>query len=187
MIIIADQRISESISYRQKGILQRVTEIHKNTHLRKNWRILQDRFPSDAIMILGNLMDRGSELESQEWEDELHRYNLIFSPRYSNQSIPVFYLAGNYDIGVGKKVDRKAYLRFSNVLGPTNFVHTLGNHTIVGLDTITLSGEDDSLKKEGLELLDQLENESYLPIFLYTTGHPTSIAKALKTNTKKTQ
>ncbi|KAF0477183.1 Metallo-dependent phosphatase [Gigaspora margarita] len=167
--LIADPQIIDSYSYGRTGILQRVSEIYPDMYMRKNWINLQNIFDPDAIIFLGDLMDGGREWDDDKWEDELFRYRHLFLPKKPTRT-PIYYLVGNHDIGFGDNVILRAYERFRKVFGKTNYNVVLGNHSIVVVDTVTLSGSNESLKEEGINLIKRLENDSSnnLPRILMT-------------------
>ncbi|CAG8656970.1 901_t:CDS:2, partial [Gigaspora margarita] len=69
--LIADPQIINSYSYGRTGILQRVSEIYPDMHMRKNWINLQNIFDPDAIIFLVDLMDGG-----REWVDDKLKSNV---------------------------------------------------------------------------------------------------------------
>ena len=90
------------------------------------------------------------------WDEELHRFRHLFIPEKPIKT-PTFYLAGNHDIGFGEHVVPEAYYRFRKVFGVFSYMTNLVNHSIIALDTVTLSGSNNTLKKDARKLMQRLE------------------------------
>ncbi|RIA85020.1 Metallo-dependent phosphatase-like protein [Glomus cerebriforme] len=167
--IIADPQIIDDYSYGRTGILQKISEIYPDMYMRKNWINLQNIFDPDAIIFLGDLMDGGRELDDNKWDEELHRFRHLFLPEKPIKT-PTFYLAGNHDIGFGNHIVPEAFYRFRKLFGVFSYMTNLGNHSIIALDTITLSGSNNTLKKDARKLMQRLEKDTTnsLPRILLT-------------------
>ncbi|CAB4382347.1 unnamed protein product [Rhizophagus irregularis] len=157
--IIADPQIIDDYSYGRTGILQKISEIYPDMYMRKNWINLQHIFDPDAIIFLGDLMDGGRELDDNKWDEELHRFRHLFIPEKPIKT-PTFYLAGNHDIGFGEHIIPEAFYRFRKVFGAFSYMTKLGNHSIIALDTIALSGSNNNLKKDAKKLMQRLNNDT---------------------------
>jgi hypothetical protein len=86
----------------------------------------------------------------------LHRFQHLFFPIKPTKT-PIYYVAGNHDIGFGDRIVHKAYDRFRKVFGfggRTNYAISLGDHLIVVIDTITLSGTNETSKQEAMSLIE---------------------------------
>ncbi|CAI2163788.1 3507_t:CDS:2 [Funneliformis geosporum] len=166
--IIADPQVIDDYSYGRTGILQRISEIYPDMYMRKNWVNLQNIFDPDAIIFLGDLMDGGREWNDRKQVKFLIKSNLFLPEKPLKTSI--FYLAGNHDIGFGDHVIPEAFYRFRKEFGPLSYMTNIGNHSFIALDTITLSGSNDTLKKDAKELIQRLENDTTnsLPRILLT-------------------
>ncbi|CAG8586156.1 2984_t:CDS:2 [Acaulospora morrowiae] len=156
--LIADPQIIDDYSYGRTGLLQKISEIYPDMYMRKNWINMQSIFDPDAVIFMGDLMDGGREWDDEKWEIELYRYQQLFLPKKPEQRI--FHLVGNHDVGFGEKLVRGALQRFRKTFGKTNYKVNLGNHSIVVLDTVTLSGSDESIRKEGLKIIGELANDT---------------------------
>lgn len=66
------------------------------------------------------------------------------------------YVAGNHDVGYGNNLVHKMALRFNQDFGALNYEIQVGNHTMVVLDTLSLSAEDPAIRKEAQMFLDQI-------------------------------
>jgi hypothetical protein len=91
------------------------------------------------------------------WDEELHRFRHLFIPEKPIKT-PTFYLAGNHDIGFGEHIIPEAFHRFRKAFGAFSYMTKLGNHSIIALDTITLSSSNDNLKKDARKLMQRLKN-----------------------------
>nr|CAG8469908.1 10128_t:CDS:2 [Entrophospora candida] len=153
--LIADPQIIDDYSYGRTGILQKISEIYPDMYMRKNWINLQTIFDPDAIIFMGDLMDGGRELDDNKWESELHRFQHLFFPRKPTKT-PIYYMAGNHDIGFGDKIVDEAYNRFRKFFGRVNYMVNLGNHLIAVIDTIALSGSNEASKQEAMSLIETI-------------------------------
>ncbi|KAG9287147.1 hypothetical protein G9A89_001042 [Geosiphon pyriformis] len=156
--LIADPQIIDQFSYGRTGILQWFSEIFPDMYMRKNWKTLQRQLQPDAFFVLGDLMDGGRELKDDEWEAESDRYRKLLRPKDETKT-PIHYLAGNHDFGFGSRIIPTAYARFRRFYGKTNYIVTLGNHSIVVIDTVSLSSDNDGLQAEALELIERMRKE----------------------------
>ncbi|KAG0084250.1 hypothetical protein BGZ93_011221 [Podila epicladia] len=79
------------------------------------------------------------------------------------------YVAGNHDVGYGNDLIRKMALRFKRNYGALNYEIRLGNHSVVVLDTLSLSADDPMIRNEAQMFLDQIGQETpTLPRILFT-------------------
>lgn len=86
------------------------------------------------------------------WTQELKRFASVFrlyqSTKGNNQ---VFYVAGNHDYGFGDGVVGGAYTRFVEYLGDPNWAVQIANHTLIAIDTLSLSGSGDTVPKHAAD------------------------------------
>ncbi|KAG5952639.1 hypothetical protein E4U53_000333 [Claviceps sorghi] len=90
------------------------------------------------------------------WLREYRRFSdIFFKPFNEGGSVPGPYqrgrklvasLPGNHDLGFGAQVQVTVRDRFSAFFGETNRVDVVGNHTIVSVDTVSLSADTSSYK-----------------------------------------
>ena len=104
-----------------------------------NYKYLQSLLDPDTTIFIGDLFDGGRDWDYAPWLEEYHRFCRIFPENEKRQSIRG--LPGNHDIGF-QTVSPERCERFASHFGEPNAVYTLGNHTFVQLDTISLSHED---------------------------------------------
>lgn len=90
------------------------------------------------------------------WLREYRRFNAIFADSWNvGGDAPgpwqrgrklVASLPGNHDLGFGAQVQVPVRDRFSAFFGDVNRVDVVGNHTIVSVDTVSLSADTSSYK-----------------------------------------
>lgn len=90
------------------------------------------------------------------WLREYKRFSdIFFKPFNEGGGVPGPYqrgrklvasLPGNHDLGFGAQVQVPVRDRFSAYFGDTNRVDVVGNHTIVSVDTVSLSADTSSYK-----------------------------------------
>ncbi len=86
------------------------------------------------------------------WTQELRRFANVFRLYQSTkENSEVFYVAGNHDYGFGDGVVAGAYTRFIEYLGNPNWAIQIANHTLIAVDTLSLSGSGDTVPKQAAE------------------------------------
>ncbi|KAG0055403.1 hypothetical protein BGZ83_008676 [Gryganskiella cystojenkinii] len=79
------------------------------------------------------------------------------------------YVAGNHDVGFGDTLIRPSMVRYKKVFGSVNYEIEVGNHTLVVLDTLSLSSNNPEIRQESQSFLNQMEQEApTLPRILFT-------------------
>ncbi|KAF8946764.1 hypothetical protein BGZ47_011427 [Haplosporangium gracile] len=79
------------------------------------------------------------------------------------------YVAGNHDVGFGDTLVRKAMKRYKDDFGSVNYEIKIGNHSIVVLDTLSLSSNITSIREESRDFLTRMGQEkSKEPRILFT-------------------
>ncbi|KAF9103996.1 hypothetical protein BGX27_010278 [Mortierella sp. AM989] len=88
--------------------------------------------------------------------------------RNSGKSVRL-YVAGNHDVGFGNTLIKSAMTRYKQVFGSVNYKVAVGNHSIVVLDTLSLSSNVASIREESEHFLEEITNEPpSLPRILFT-------------------
>lgn len=118
-------------------IVNYITQRILDNYHKRNWNFVQNKLDPDTTIFLGDLFDGGRNWDDEYWFDEYARFNSIYSKRPNRKTIMT--IPGNHDIGFGETVNITALERFKTFFGPTSSIHNLGNHTLVLLDTISLS------------------------------------------------
>lgn len=139
--LFADPQIMDAYSYpgRPRLVNWAAQKIIDNYH-KRNWAFVDSVLDPDSVIFLGDLFDGGRSWDDKDWFQEFKRFNEIYYQKPNRRTI--MSLPGNHDIGFGEAVNVTSLQRFSAIFGPTSSTHDLGNHTIVLLDTISLSDFD---------------------------------------------
>ncbi|KAF9197375.1 hypothetical protein BGZ49_002215 [Haplosporangium sp. Z 27] len=88
--------------------------------------------------------------------------------RNSGKSVRL-YVAGNHDVGFGDTLIRPVMLRYKQLFGSVNYEIVVGNHSLVVLDTLSLSSNVTDIREESQQFLDNIANEApSLPRILFT-------------------
>ncbi|KAL1925524.1 uncharacterized protein VTP21DRAFT_407 [Calcarisporiella thermophila] len=163
LAVIADPQITDEYSYDRKGLLLEITKFYSDMYMRRNFRHLSRRKKPDAVIFLGDLMDGGREIKKQEdYAKELHRFRHLFRP-VSSPSPRYYFMAGNHDIGFGDSIVPLAVQRYRASFGELNYEIQLANHSIVVLDTLSLSSQKANIRREAAALLERVGRESSIP------------------------
>ncbi|RKP10468.1 Metallo-dependent phosphatase-like protein [Thamnocephalis sphaerospora] len=158
LAIVADPQIIDQYSYKQSGAALALTEFYTDIYMIKSYRYLQKLQKPDAILFLGDLFDGGREWGDEQWSEELKRFRWIFknSQDYDGQTL---FMGGNHDFGFGNALLPHARDRYENAFSSANWAADLGNHTLISLDTLSLSSDNSSVRNASQLFLDQLADE----------------------------
>jgi len=136
-------------------IINFITQKILDNYHKRNWNYVQNKLDPDSTIFLGDLFDGGRNWNDEDWYLEYARFNSIYKKKPNRKTIMT--LPGNHDIGFGETVNVTALKRFKTFFGPTSSIHDLGNHTIVLLDTISLSDYlNEEVTKDAKEILNSL-------------------------------
>lgn len=166
--LIADPQIVDDSSYSDRpSILNYFVKKISDNYLHRNYRFMQEYLDPDTTIFLGDLFDGGRDWQDKMWLDEYKRFNEVF-PKKINRRV-VESLPGNHDIGF-ESIDLEVVKRFSAFFGEANDVIQIGNHSIILLDTISLSSGDSNVNKESKEFLNSLDSRlnTHFPRILLT-------------------
>lgn len=141
-IIIGDAQIVDPNSYpNSTRIRLELTRFFSDNYLHRNYNIYTKLLKPDSIVFVGDLFDGGREWNDTEWISEYKRFNKIFNQVKGVQQFRQ--VPGNHDIGFGNDIDFERYSRFKAFFGNGDEVITIGNHSLVLLDTVSLSCHED--------------------------------------------
>ncbi|GJJ75643.1 ethanolamine phosphate phosphodiesterase [Entomortierella parvispora] len=88
--------------------------------------------------------------------------------RSSGKSLRL-YVAGNHDVGFGDNLIKTSLIRYKKMFGSVNYEIQVGNHSLVVLDTLSLSAVVPEIREESQQFLNQMEQEPLtLPRILFT-------------------
>lgn len=156
VMLVADPQLVDANTYpNQLQIVNYFVRKISDNYLRRNHAYLQKGLDPDSTIFLGDLFDGGREWGDPAWDAEYRRFNTIFPKRVNRHTVQL--LPGNHDIGY-QKVSLAVAHRFAAFFGPPNDFFDIGNHTVVVLDTISLSHPDPAINAEAIAFLNNLNN-----------------------------
>lgn len=160
-IIIGDPQIVDAFSYPTRpGPLMWLTRILADNYLHRNYELMNRVLKQHSTIFVGDLFDGGREWKDKDWFQEFDRFNRVFPEQKDNrayQQIP-----GNHDVGFGTGISYDVYKRFKTFFGDADTYVTLGNHTIILLDTVSLSDTDNDLvAKSSREFLESFQKPDH--------------------------
>ena len=152
--------------------LSSLTVYYTDLYLRKSFSLLLEDLKPDTTFFLGDLFDGGREWSTPHgkkrvtysedkrwrrygrkfWLKEYYRFSRIFidpwihsqpSRRLSRQERKLITsLPGNHDLGFGNGIRLPVRQRFNAYFGDGNRIDIIGNHSVVSLDTVSLSARE---------------------------------------------
>lgn len=149
VLIVADPQLTDFYSYKQSGLLLRLTEFFSDSYMKKSFKSILELNPQ-IVIFLGDLMDGGREIvDEQHYNREVDRFNHVFK---ATTTVKRYYMPGNHDIGIN--IVPEAYRRFKQNFGESNQNIKVGNTNLVLLDSIGLLARKDSIQyKNSIEFL----------------------------------
>ena len=134
--------------------------------MRRAFSSLQQTLEPETAFFLGDLFDGGREwatgkdkqadlhfkkYDTRYWLKEYARFGRIFLERWTTRQPTedpsrqrgriIASLPGNHDLGIGNGIPLSVRSRFETFFGKGNRVDIVGNHTIVSVDTVSLSAK----------------------------------------------
>ena len=179
-IIIGDPQLVDDFSYPDRSSLALfITKQLSDNYLHRNHIFYSKYFKPDSIIFVGDLFDGGREWNDTQWLDEYHRFNKVFNPIDGIRQFRQ--VPGNHDVGFGNGISFEKYSRFKGFFGNADEVITIGNHSLVLMDTVSLScTEDERINKVSKEFLISFEDPnnpyhklpkiliSHVPLYRFT-------------------
>lgn len=179
-IIIGDPQIVDEFSYPTRNWIElEITKFFSDNFLHRNHNIYSKLLNPDSIIYSGDLFDGGREWNDKRWMKEYIRFNKVFNPIENVQQFRQ--IPGNHDIGFGNGIDFEKYSRFKTYFGNSDNVYILGNHSIVLLDTVSMSCTDHSeINNVSIEFLKSFQSDnnpykkyprivfSHVPLYRFT-------------------
>ncbi|OAX44112.1 Metallo-dependent phosphatase [Rhizopogon vinicolor AM-OR11-026] len=143
VLVVADPQIIDHRSYPGRGfLLKALGQFIIDLNLRRSWRSTISRLQPHAVVFLGDLMDNGrASMSNIEYNAYAARFFDIFKIR---DNTATFFLPGNHDIGLGETASfsLQAGERYTSYFGRRNDKISVGNHTLLFVDSIALVEED---------------------------------------------
>ncbi|KTW28638.1 uncharacterized protein T551_02488 [Pneumocystis jirovecii RU7] len=182
--LIGDPQLVDKGTYNRSFILTALTNFYTDKYMKRNWKYLNNQLHPQSLIFLGDLLDGGRDLEMKKyristleeqkilkktrWIKEYRRFDDVFFQPPGVKVIST--LPGNHDIGFSDGVTLKRLNRFRAYFGESSSSYTIGNHTFVLLDTISLSNtvnaQVSKYTKQLLEDLKRTYNQDYPRILL---------------------
>jgi len=85
--------------------------------------------------------------------------------RSSGRSLRL-YVAGNHDVGFGDNLVKPSMIRYKQVYGSVNYEIEVGNHSLVVLDTLSLSSVLPEIREESQQFLNHMEQGNAIAILV---------------------
>ena len=170
LVLIADPQLVDPHTYPGRPWpLSTLTVLHTDLYLRRSFKQIQKYLHPDTVLFLGDLFDGGREWATQEtaspddrlkkygnkfWIKEYVRFSKLFFSQWAGSDAPgpspaeprgrkmIASLPGNHDLGFATGIQPAVKDRFDAYFGPLNRIDMIGNHTIISLDTVSLSAMD---------------------------------------------
>lgn len=154
---IADPQLVDDHTYpKLPKLLDYILRRMSDNYLHTNYRFMQHYLDPDTVIFLGDMFDGGRDWDDKVWLEEYKRFNKIFPKKANRRSIRS--LPGNHDIGF-ENITTHNMKRYAAYFGEANDYFELGNHTIVQLDTISMSHEDPQVHTESREFFASLDSK----------------------------
>ena len=167
MVLLADPQLVDPHTYPSRPWpLSTATVKYTDLYLRKSFQFVQDILDPDTTIFLGDLFDggrewatRGGDISDRQWKNygdnfwlrEYDRFGRIFfkswihGTRVKRQGKTarkmIVTLPGNHDLGLGTGIRLPVRKRFNAYFGGGNRVDIIGNHSVVSVDTVSLSAK----------------------------------------------
>ncbi|KAI9463657.1 Metallo-dependent phosphatase-like protein [Lactarius psammicola] len=159
VLLIADPQILNEKSYPERTpLLRTISRVFVDMNLRKAWRVAKRMHP-DAVIFLGDMMDNGfADMDITKYQEYVERFHSIFS---ASPSLPVYYLPGNHDVGLGngRGTSKLARSRYKAAFGPLAQHVALGGHSILMVDAPALVDQDWHREQTGESRIDGLPQD----------------------------
>ncbi|KAF2750692.1 hypothetical protein M011DRAFT_437083 [Sporormia fimetaria CBS 119925] len=192
LLLIADPQLIDPHTYPGRPWpLDTITVKLTDNYLRRTYSRIQKVLYPDTEIFLGDLFDGGREWSTRTskspeeryrkygtsfWLKEYARFgNIFFAHWRDGGDLPrpgqpgrkiISSLPGNHDLGFGRGIQDQVRKRFNAYFGDGNRVDIIGNHTLVSLDSVSLSayGQENpdqvqALWKPAMEFLDGVKTQ----------------------------
>ncbi|KAH7913478.1 Metallo-dependent phosphatase [Hygrophoropsis aurantiaca] len=136
VLLVSDPQVRNPSNMRSK-----IGYSSAKRYLLKSWSVVTRLHPH-AVIFLGDMLSSGRYITSEE---EYQRYYDEFNSTFPlDASVPVYFMPGNNDVGLGdsSQVSKNARIWYSKYFGPPNQVISLADHKFILLDAPGLVEED---------------------------------------------
>ena len=168
LVLVADPQLVDPHTYPGRPWpLSTFTVSHTDQYLRRSFQSVLDLLEPTSVIFLGDLFDGGREWSTDHgskspeerwnkygedfWLNEYARFANIFVDPWAKASASATRtgvdrrfranLPGNHDLGISNGVQLQVRERFSTYFGEGNMMEVLGNHTVVMVDTVSLTAK----------------------------------------------
>lgn len=153
--LVADPQIVDDYSYSSGRFVTYFIKKISDNYLYRNNKYVQAYLDPDTTIFLGDLFDGGREWKNDMWFSEYKRFNQIYPKKVNRRTIES--LPGNHDIGFDT-INKEVVKRFSAFFGEPNDHIVIGNHSVILLDTISLSSLDPTINFEATEFIKEINS-----------------------------
>ncbi len=190
LIFIADPQLIDPHTYPGRPWpLSALTYFFTDLYIYRSFAGIRKSLRPDTVFFLGDLFDGGREWSTATskspdeqwrsygqkfWLKEYNRFDKIFFKQWTDEKVASRYgqpgrkiiasLPGNHDLGFGSGVQRPVRNRFNAYFGDGNRVDVIANHTIISLDSVSLSAlgaereKYEDIWRPPMEFLDDIQN-----------------------------
>eukprot|EP00741_Cyanophora_paradoxa_P020293 tig00021244_g19587.t1 len=170
--LIADPQLTDRYSrdaYPRTGPVREVVQLYSDVYMKKAFRHVLGSLRPDAVVFLGDVFDGGRHASDAEFDESLARYQRVFGQQPAGRArargapgpVPVYHIAGNHDVGIGREIRPDVAARFEAAFGPSNHVIALGGFSLVAVNAPALAGgPGDPLHDETLGFVRRLSAEA---------------------------
>ncbi|KAG0026973.1 hypothetical protein BGZ81_005965 [Podila clonocystis] len=156
---------SENTAWNQEPIVVDAADIDTQASKEEGEGLLDNSQESTNNRVIQESVSRPTYLANKDIPSTAQERE---AARRAGKSVRL-YVAGNHDVGYGNDLISKMALRFKRDYGALNYEIRLGNHSVVVLDTLSLSAEDPIIRNEAQMFLNQIGQETpTLPRILFT-------------------
>jgi hypothetical protein len=168
--LIADPQLVDPHTYPGRPWpLSALTVKYTDLYIRRVFSLIQNQLYPDTTIFLGDLFDGGREWSTPHsaspekiyqkygdgfWQKEYTIFSIIFYDTWLKAGVAgrvgqpsrrriVTSLPGNHDLGFASGIQEPVRKRFNAYFGDGNEIAIIGNHTMVSIDTVSLSARAD--------------------------------------------
>lgn len=141
VLLLADTQVQHSALGGKSWWENPIRRVLFELNMRKSWHVTS-RLKPHAVIFLGDMLANGKAARSsEEYKQAAQKFKSVFS---IDRNVPVHYIVGNNDVGLGlvPSVAKKVRSYYVDSFGPFNQDFQIANHTFVALDAPGIVDED---------------------------------------------
>ncbi|KAL6144372.1 hypothetical protein ACLB2K_055066 [Fragaria x ananassa] len=133
--VLTDPQLTDRTSLRlpPKSLSLELVQFYSDLYMRRAFLSSVLPFDPDVILFLGDHFDGGPYLSDLEWKESLSRLKHVFP--VSKQETPVYWIAGNHDIGY-----EYLHTRAPQEFGSLNYRFRVGQVEFIAIDAQAIDG-----------------------------------------------